>query len=289
MKNTHILPACGLLLLTSAAVAAPPLHPKSAMTNANTNAYKVAPAVPGRVQPFDLADVSLLPGPFQAAMGRDTAYLLSLDPDRLLHNFRTEAGLTPKAPIYGGWESQGVAGHILGHYLSALSMQYRATRNPRVKARVDYIVGELALCQAKNGGGYVSAIPDGKAMFADVAAGRGDGLMRGWVPWYTMHKLMAGLRDAYLYAGNAQAKDVLIKLSDWTGDTTRNLSDDQWQVMLGQEHGGMNEVLADVYALTGDAKYLALSAASTRSRCWTRWQRARTVWPACTEIRRYPS
>ena len=190
MKNTRLLPTCGLLLplLTSAAVAAPPVRPKPTMTNV----YKVAPAVAGRVQSFDLADVTLLPSPFQAAMKRDTAYLLSLDPDRLLHNFRTEAGLTPKAPIYGGWEDSGVAGHILGHYLSALSMQYRATHNPRIKARVDYIVGELALCQEKNGHGYVSAIPGGKAMFADVAAGRGDGVHRGWVPWYTMHKLLAG-------------------------------------------------------------------------------------------------
>lgn len=223
------------------------------------NVYKVTPVVPGQVQPFDLADVTLLDGPFKAAMGRDTAYLLSLDPDRLLHNFRTEAGLTPKAPIYGGWENSGVAGHILGHYLSALSMEYRATGNPHVKQRIDYIVGELALCQEKNGGGYVSAIPNGKAMFADVKAGHGDGVHRGWVPWYTMHKLFAGLRDAYLYAGNTQAKDVLIKLSDWAIVTTANLDDAQWQIMLEQEHGGMNEVLADVYALTGEAKYLALS------------------------------
>ncbi len=260
MKDTTLLPACGLLLplLTGAAVAAPATHFSKAKP-AMTNVYKVAPAVPGRVQPFDLADVTLLPSPFQAAMGRDTAYLLSLDPNRLLHNFRTEAGLTPKAPIYGGWENSGVAGHILGHYLSALSMQYRATHNPRVKARVDYIVGELALCQEKNGHGYVSAIPDGKAMFADVAAGHGDGVHRGWVPWYTMHKLLAGLRDAYLYTGSAQAKDVLVKLSDWAVDTTRNLSGEQWQVMLEQEHGGMNEVLADVYALTGEPKYLELS------------------------------
>ncbi len=221
--------------------------------------WVVKPTVPGRVQAFDLADVTLLPSPFQAARDRDTAYLLSLEPDRFLHNFRTEAGLTPKAPIYGGWENSGVAGHILGHYLSALSMEYRATHNPRIKLRVDYIVDELALCQEKNGHGYVSAIPDGKAMFADVAAGHGDGVHRGWVPWYTMHKVMAGLRDAYLYTGNAKAKDVLVKLSDWAVDTTRNLDDAQWQIMLEQEHGGMNEVLADVYALTGDPKYLTLS------------------------------
>jgi DUF1680 family protein len=255
--NKPLLSISGLLLplLTSAALAAPHTQLRPAMTSV----YKVAPTIPSQVQPFDLADVTLLDGPFKAAMGRDTAYLLSLDPDRLLHNFRTEAGLPPKAPIYGGWENSGVAGHILGHYLSALSMEYRATGDVRVKQRVDYIVGELALCQEKNGGGYVSAIPDGKAMFADVAAGHGDGVHRGWVPWYTMHKLFAGLRDAYLYTGNAQAKDVLVKLSDWAIHTTSALSDDQWQIMLEQEHGGMNEVLADVYALTGNAQYLALS------------------------------
>jgi len=221
--------------------------------------WTVRPIVAGKVQPFDLADVRLLDGPFQQARARDTTYLLSLESDRLLHNFRTEAGLEAKAPIYGGWENSGVAGHIMGHYLSAVSMDYRATGDPRLKQRVDYIVGELGLCQEKNGGGYVSAIPGGKAMFADVAAGKGDGVHRGWVPWYTMHKLMAGLRDSYLYADNAQAKDVLVKLSDWVVATTANLSDDQWQVMLTQEHGGMNEVLADVYAMTGQQKYLDVS------------------------------
>lgn len=257
MKNILFLPVCGLVapLLTMPSFAASPVHLKTAVMNV----YKVAPAVPCRVQPFDLADVKLLPSPFLAAAGRDRKYLMSLDPDRLLHNFRTEAGLTAKAPIYGGWENSGVAGHILGHYLSALSMEYRATHEQAVKQRIDYIVDELALCQEKNGHGYVSAIPDGKAMFADVAAGHGDGVHRGWVPWYTMHKLMAGLRDAYLYTGNAKAKDVLVKLSDWAVDTTRNLDDAQWQIMLEQEHGGMNEVLADVYALTGEPKYLELS------------------------------
>jgi DUF1680 family protein len=219
--------------------------------------WAVEPVASGKVQPFDLADVRLLDGPFQRARDRDTAYLLSLDPDRLLHGFRTEAGLAAKAPTYGGWENMGVAGHTLGHYLSAVSLDFRATGDPRLKSSADYLVAELALCQAKNGNGYVSAIPDGKAMFADVARGRADGVARGWVPWYTLHKLLAGLRDAHLYAGSAPAKDVLVRLSDWVIATTAALSDDGWQVMLEQEHGGMNEALADVYALTGDPKYLA--------------------------------
>lgn len=210
-------------------------------------------------KPFDLADVKLLPGPFQAAMERNRAYILSLDPDRFLHNFRKNAGLEPKAPIYKGWESMGVAGQTLGHYMTACALLFRASGDARVKAKLDYIVDELALIQEKNGDGYVSGIPDGKAMFADVAAGKGDGVHRGWVPWYTMHKLFAGLRDAHQLAGNDRAKTVLVKLSDWAIATTSKLSDAEWDKMLTHEHGGMNETLADVYALTGDAKYLELA------------------------------
>ena len=231
----------------------------AAAAKAPATPWNVRPVISGKVQAFDLADVRLLSGPFQQARERDTAYLLSLESDRLLHNFRTEAGLDAKAPIYGGWENSGVAGHILGHYLSAVSMDYRATGDPRLKQRVDYIIGELAQCQEANGNGYVSAIPGGKAMFADVAAGKGDGTHRGWVPWYTMHKLLAGLRDSYLYADNLQAKSVLLKLSDWVIATTAALSDEQWQILLSDEHGGMNEALADVYALTGEQKYLDIS------------------------------
>ena len=241
---------------------------KSAAIAGGAMIYGVLPAakaktlplpVTNRVQPFDLADVRLLDSPFRQARDRDIANLLALDPDRLLHGFRNEAGLAAKAPKYGGWESAGIAGHSLGHYLSAVSMGYRATGDARLRQRTNTIVSELALCQQANGNGYVSAIPDGKEMFADIAAGKGDGAQRGWVPWYTQHKLLAGLRDAYLYAGNAQAKAVLLGLSDWVIATTAHLTDDGWQVMLSQEHGGMNEALADVYALSGDPKYLAIA------------------------------
>ncbi len=220
---------------------------------------KVAPKVSRKVEPFSLADVRLLPGPFQHAQDLDRDYLLSLEPDRFLHNFRLNAGLEPKAPIYGGWESQGVAGHTLGHYLSALSMMFQSTADQRLKAKLDYCVDELALCQAKSPDGYVSAIPNGRAMFDGVKDGDPKATQRGWVPWYTMHKLFAGLRDAYLLTGNEKAKDVLIKLSDWALATTKNLTPGQWDVMLWQEQGGMNEALADVYSITGDAKYLELA------------------------------
>ena len=216
----------------------------------------VTPAVPRRVQPFDLADVRLLPGPFRDAMDRDGRYLLFLEPDRLLHNFRVNAGLPPKAPLYGGWEAEGVAGHILGHYLSACSLMYRSTGDVSYRQRVDQIVGDLALCQRQDPTGLVTAIPDAKAIFAKVAA---DGTMTGWVPWYTMHKLFAGLRDAHLLCGSAPAKEVLVRLADWADATTHGLRDDQFQRMLETEHGGMAESLADVYALTGEPKYLALA------------------------------
>ena len=222
-------------------------------------AAQAGPKITPKVQSFPLTDVRLLNGPFKHAQTLDLDYLLSLDPDRLLHNFRTNAGLAAKAPVYGGWESAGLAGHTFGHYLSALSMMYQSTGDSRLKQKIDYSVDEIALCQDKNGDGFASAIPDARAMFDDVKAGHGNGVHRGWAPWYTMHKLFAGLRDAYQLTGNSKAKICLIKLSDWAIETTKNLNDEQWAIMLTQEHGGMNETLADVYAITGDQKYLDLA------------------------------
>jgi len=162
--------------------------PNSPMTDRGMQGtYSVTPISPGKVQSFDLQDVTLLDGPFKDSMLRDRSYLLSLEADRLLHNFRTNAGLAPKGDIYGGWESQGVAGHCLGHYLSAVAMLVSTTHDQEANGRIQYIVSELAECQQKNGNGYVSAIPNGAAMFAQVAAGHGNGVLPGWVPWYTTH------------------------------------------------------------------------------------------------------
>ncbi len=218
----------------------------------------VPPARPPVAVPFELADVRLLDGPFRDAMGRDQNYLLSLEPDRLLSRFRTEAGLPPKAARYGGWESLGVAGHILGHYLSACSLMYASTGDARFRDRAAYLVDELARCQDHAAaGGYVGAIPDWRDTFGNLKA-RG-GQMVGWVPWYTLHKELAGLRDAQRYCGNAQAGQVLVRLADWVGTTVAPLDDRQMQVMLETEQGGMAETLADVYALTGRPKYLDLA------------------------------
>lgn len=215
------------------------------------------------LEPFALSDVSLLEGPFRHAQENNRRYLLFLEPDRFLHNFRLNAGLEPRAIIYGGWESRGVAGQTLGHYLSALAQMWAATSDKDIKAKLDYTIAELAECQAQDPHSYLGAIPDGARIWGEIAGGEvrasGFDLNGGWVPWYTQHKVFAGLRDAHLLGGNAQALELLVKLSDWALYVTAQLTEEQWQTMLRSEHGGMNEVLADVYALTGEGKYLDLA------------------------------
>ncbi len=224
---------------------------------------KIQPKIALKVLPFEARDVRLLEGPFQHAMDLDAKFLLSLEPDRLLSPYRREAGLKPKAEVYGGWESRGVAGHSLGHYLSACARMYQDMNNVRFRDRINAIVDDLAECQKANGNGFLGGMPDGKKIFAEIARGdirsAGFDLNGGWVPWYTLHKLFAGLIDAYRYTGNAQALETACRLGDWADETTKNLTDAQWQKMLACEHGGMNESLADLYALTGEARYLNLA------------------------------
>ncbi|MFL6628136.1 MAG: beta-L-arabinofuranosidase domain-containing protein [Vitreoscilla sp.] len=213
------------------------------------------------LQSFPLGDVRLLEGPYRRAQVLDGRYLLSLDPDRLLHAFRANAGLPPRAPVYGGWESQepwiGIRcqGHTLGHYLSACAMMGASTGDPAFRRRVDHIVGELGTCQQASGQGLVCAFPDGDLQLRNGLAGRP---MTG-VPWYTLHKVMAGLRDAHVHAQSDGALAVLRGLAEWIEDAARECDDDRFQQMLGVEHGGMNEVLADLHALTGDSRWLTLA------------------------------
>jgi DUF1680 family protein len=221
----------------------------------------VKEAVPARASAFALSEIRLLDGPFLQAQQRDAKYLLQLEPDRLLHNFRVNAGLPPKAAVYGGWESvePWVAirchGHTLGHYLSACSFMFASTGDQRFKQRTDYIVAELRQCQEASKSGLICAFPDGAAPLNAILNASG---FVG-VPWYTLHKIFAGLRDTYLHTGNRPALDVLIRLSDWAIAHTERLSDQQFQRMLDTEHGGMNEVLADVYGLTGESRFLTLA------------------------------
>lgn len=228
------------------------------------HAQTVAPdRIRREAYPFRLEDVRLLDGPFKTAMTRDAEYLLRLEPDRLLSGFRKEAGLTPKAKVYGGWESMTIAGHSLGHYLSAVALMFASTGDTRFRDRVNYILGELDACQRANRNGYVAAIPNGKKIFQEVSAGdirsQPFDLNGGWVPWYTLHKLFAGLLDAHQYLQSTKALDIATKLGDWADTTLAKLTDEQFQRMLDTEHGGMNEVLAELYARTGNKKYLQLS------------------------------
>lgn len=263
MKHRHALrigrvAACALLSLLGAC-----LTGRAEVTADGQLQLKIKPAVTPKAKPFPLPDVRLLDGPFKTGQDKAAEYLLNLEPDRFLANFRKEAGLEPKAKHYGGWESQGVSGHTGGHYLSACALAYAATGNRLFLERVNYFVRELAECQQANGNGYVAAIPNGKKIYADVAAGNirsaGFDLNGCWVPNYTMHKLFAGLRDAYRLCGNSQALEVARKLADWFEKTHANLTDEQMQKIMVAEHGGINETFADLYADTGDERYLRLS------------------------------
>ncbi|MCX6345720.1 MAG: glycoside hydrolase family 127 protein [Armatimonadetes bacterium] len=228
-------------------------HTKFAVTN------KVQP----KLKPFELTQVRILDGLFKHALEANAKWLLDLEADRLLSRFREFAGLEPKGEIYGGWESGGLSGHSLGHYLTACSLMYQATGDQRFLDKVNYIVSELEEVQQANGGCFISGLQDCKRIFGEIAEGKvksaGFDLNGGWAPWYTQHKLFNGLRDAYLYCGNEKAKTVLAKLGDWAIGVTKNLTDELWQEMMRCEYGGMNEAMADVYAITGEEKYLNLA------------------------------
>ena len=225
----------------------------------------ISHAVPDIARPLPLTAVRLTGGPLKHAQDLDIAYLLALDPDRMLAYPRKRAGLEPKATPYEGWDgdNRNLTGHIAGHHLSAVSLMYAATNDPRFKQRADYIVSELKAVQDKNGDGYVGAIARGREAFAEVSKGHikssSFDLNGLWSPWYTLHKTYAGLRDAYRYTGNRTALDVEIKFSAWAETVLAPLNDDQLQQMLNTEFGGMNEVFADLYADTGDKRWLTLS------------------------------
>ncbi len=210
---------------------------------------------------FPLKDVQLLDGPFKHARDLNIQVLLEYDVDRLLATFRIEAGLPKKGELYPNWK--GLDGHVAGHYLSALAMNYDATGNMECKKRMDYIISELKACQDANtknnpewGVGYVGGVPNSKEIWTTFKQGDFKAFHAAWVPWYNVHKMYAGLRDAWLYTGNEEAKDIFLKFCDWGIDITSALSDDQMQSMLDTEQGGMNEVYADAYQMTGNEKYM---------------------------------
>ena len=216
--------------------------------------------IKAKVKYFALPDVRLLDSPFKNAMDLNAAWMMEMDMDRLLSNFLLNAGLKPKGEPYGSWESMGIAGHTLGHFLSAVSQQYASTGDLRFKEKVDYIVNVLDSCQKNFVNGFIGGMPGGDKVFKEVKTGiirsAGFDLNGVWVPWYNEHKTMMGLVDAYVLTGNVKALSVLVKLSDYLTTVIAPLTDQQMQEMLNCEFGGMNEAFARVYALTGDRKYL---------------------------------
>lgn len=203
---------------------------------------------------FDLGDVKLLESPFLHAQNLNVETLLEYDVDRLLAPFLKEAGLEPKAPSFTNWKD--LDGHVGGHYLSALAIHYASTGDVRCKERMEYMLAELKRCQDKNGDGYLGGVPNGENLWKEVKKGNVGEVWKYWVPWYNLHKTYAGLRDAWLYGNNEEAKDMFIKLSDWGANLVAALSDEEMESMLGNEFGGMNEVYADAYQITGDERYL---------------------------------
>ncbi len=230
------------------------------------------PVLPSSAKPLPLASVRLTHSDYATAVEVNRTYLLSLSADRLLHNFMVYAGLPSKGEIYGGWESDTIAGHTLGHYLSALVFTYQQTGDTACRERADYIVAELARAQAARGTGYVGAlgrkrkdgkIVDGEEIFPEVMRGEirsgGFDLNGSWSPLYTVHKLMAGLLDVHAAWGNPVALRVVTGLAEYFAHVFAALNDTQMQQMLNTEYGGLNESFAELSAATGDKRWLEIA------------------------------
>jgi DUF1680 family protein len=214
-----------------------------------------AQALAFQAEPFPMNQVRLLDGPFRHSMELNRGYLHKIPADRLLHNFRVNAGLSSTAEPLGGWEKPDceLRGHFVGHYLSACAFMYAGADDTELKERAGYLVAELAKCQKALGNGYLSAFP--MELFDRLAA-----RVNVWAPFYTIHKIMAGLLDVHDYCGNAQALAVLEGMARWAGQWAQPFSNGHMQDILGTEFGGMNEVLLSLSAVTGNQQYARTAA-----------------------------
>ena len=222
---------------------------------------------------FPIGDVTLLDGPLKKARDLNIETLLKYDVDRLLAPYLKEAGLTPRAKAYPNWD--GLDGHVGGHYLTAMAIN-AATGNEECRKRMEYMISELQLCADANvknhpewGRGYVGGMPNSERIWSTFKKGDFRVYFGSWAPFYNLHKMYAGLRDAWLYCGNEDAKRLFLGFCDWAIDLTAGLTDEQMEQMLGNEHGGMNEVLADAYAITGDVKYIDVARRFSHRRLLT--------------------
>lgn len=210
---------------------------------------------------FPLGDVTLLDGPLKTARDLNLEVLMQYDVDRMLAPYRKESGLEMKAKPYPNWD--GLDGHIAGHYLSAMAMNYAATGMEECRERMEYMLSELKevhAAHAKNhpewGEDYIGGFPGSDELWTSFKKGEFGIYFAAWAPFYNLHKMYAGLRDAWVYCGYEDARDMFLAFSDWAINLTSGLSDEQMQAMMRNEQGGMNEVLADAYAISGDVKYL---------------------------------
>lgn len=211
--------------------------------------------IPLRAIPFPLENVRLLDGSFLKAARTNTEYLNSLPEDRLVHNFRVNAGIPSSAEPLGGWEDPKceLRGHFTGHFLSASALIYSSTGDDAVKAKADAIVADLAQCQEKSSNGYLSAFPE--SFFDRLREGRGV-----WAPFYTLHKIMAGNLDMYTHCHNEQALQVAERMAQWISHWTTGISDAHMQRILQTEYGGMNESLFNLAAITGRGEYFFIGS-----------------------------
>lgn len=211
-----------------------------------------APGHPTRLSPFAMTAVRLLPSLFTEQAETNERYLDSLDTARLAHSFRMTSGLSSSATPYAGWEKPDceLRGHFNGgHYLSAVALSYASSGNEDLRRKGDRLVAELAACQKANANGYLSAFPETE--FETLARGG-----KVWAPFYTLHKIMAGLVDMYVHTGNEQALQSAEGIARWVNAYFQGISDDQRQFMLRTEFGGINEVLANLAGITGRDQYL---------------------------------
>ena len=225
---------------------------------------------------FKVSEVTLTDGIFKKSQDTGKEYILSLDVDRLLAPVAYSTGASAdKSKYYGGWEAYkyrtyngtGISGHSLGHWMSAAATMYAATGDTAVKEKLDYAVDKLDEYQKIDGTGYIGGVQKSglvSALNGTLKVSAFD-LNGYWVPWYSFHKIYQGLIDAYELMGNEKALTVVCGFADWAIDVTKDMSDDKFNEMLNCEYGGMNEVMAELYDITGEKKYLDMAVRFSQS------------------------
>jgi DUF1680 family protein len=252
------IPRRSFLSMTLLSAAAPLL---SRPGHANTSLQPSPERARLMVRPFDLQAVRLRPGPMLDALEINRRFLMAQDSDRLLHMFRVTAGLPSSAAPLGGWEAPDneLRGHFTGHYLSACALLAAQTGDAAVRSRGIAVAGELARCQEAIGTGYVSAFP--VDLFDRLRVGQ-----PAWAPFYTLHKIMAGLYDTWQLSGDTRSRETLLGLARWTERWAQPLSDEEMARVIEREYGGMNEVLYNLADAAADRRWLALAQRFNRQR-----------------------